>query len=108
MRKVTNKKDKAILTKLDTKMRDHFKEYADVNGKSMSEIVREHIISDLKKYEQTGKKKQNKVTISSKESAKREMAMLYHATNILNTLEGMNITDKSIEREVKALWDIVV
>lgn len=105
MRKIVNKKHSSILIKVDARTRERYKEYADANGKGMSEIIREHMMSDLEEYEQTGRKK--KYAGGSKASTKIEMIVLYHTTNILNSLEKMNIEDENIEREVKRLWDIV-
>lgn len=105
MRKLVNKKDSSILIKIDAKTRERYKEYADANEKGMSEIIREHMVSDLEEYEQTGRRK--KPATGSKDSPNVVMAVLYYATNILNSLEEMGIDSEDIEREVKGLWDIV-
>lgn len=105
MRIMSNKKDSSVLIKINARTRERFKEYADANGKGMSEIIREYIMSDLEEYEQTGQRK--KSVAGSKDSTKNEMAVLYHATNILNSLKEMGIDNEDIKREVEKLWDIV-
>lgn len=98
-------KDKSILIKCNGKIKEEFKQYADETNRGMSEIIMDHIVSDIKEYKQNGRKTVKKTGTSSKAAIEREMSTLYHATNVLNILKEKGIEDKDIEREVKALWD---